>query len=218
MIHDEVRWRDYIVNALAETVLLKDILLNHQINKPTLLRQLYVLATQYSGQILSFQKMLGQLHDAGNTTTLAHYLELLSMVGLVSGLQKFSANTLRKRLSSPKLQVQNTALITSSLGEIFSNIKENKHWGRIVESCVGAYLWNICFQEGGELYYWNEQSKKVDFILEKNNKIIAIEVKSGHKTGNLKSLETFRKKHTPDETLVVGGEGIPLVDFVKMTF
>ena len=218
LIHDEERWRSYIVNALAEAVLLKDILLHHQINKPALLRQLYALATQYSGQILSFQKMLGQLHDAGNTTTLANYLELLSMAGLVSGLQKFSPNILRKRLSIPKLQVQNTALITSSLGESFSNIKETTHWGRVVESCVGAYLWSLCFEEGGELYYWNEQSKEVDFVLKKNNKIIAIEVKSGHKTGHLKSLEAFRKKHTPDETLVVGGEGIPLADFLKMTF
>ena len=92
------------------------------------------------------------------------------------------------------------------------------HWGRIVESCVGAYLWNLCFQEGGELYYWNEQSKEIDFVLSKNNKVIAIEVKNGNKTGYLKSLEAFRKKHTPDETLVIGREGIPLADFLKMTF
>ncbi len=108
--------------------------------------------------------------------------------------------------------------MTSSLGESFSNIKETTYWGRIVESCVGAYLWNLCFQEGVELYYWNEQSKEVDFVLKKNNKVIAIEVRRRHKTRHLKSLETFRKKHTPDETLVVGGEGIPLADFLKMTF
>ena len=159
MIDDEKRWRDYVINSLAETVLLKDILSHYQINKPTLLRQLYTLASQYSGQIFSFQKMLGQLHGAGNATTLAHYLELLSTSGLVSGLQKFSANTLRKRLSSPKFQVQNTALMTSTLGESFESIKETPHWGRIVESCAGAHLWNLCFAEGGELYYWNEPSK-----------------------------------------------------------
>ena len=218
LIDDEKRWRDYVINSLAETVLLKDILLHHQINKPALLRQLYTLAAQYSGQIFSFQKMLGQLHDAGNTTTLAHYLELLSTSGLVSGLQKFSAATLRKRLSSPKFQVQNTALMTSTLGESFENIKETPHWGRIVESCVGAHLWNICFAEGGELYYWNEPSKEVDFVLKKNNKITAIEVKSGHKARHLKSLESFRSKYQPDETLVVAGEGIPLKSFLQMSF
>ncbi len=158
------------------------------------------------------------IDDAGNTTTLTHYLKLLSMAGLVSGLQKFSANTLRKRLSNPKLQVQNTALMASSLGESFSNIKETIHWERIVGSCVRAYLWNLCFQEGGELYYWKEQSKEIDFVLSKNNKVIAIEVKSGNKTRNFKSLEILRKKHTPDETLVVRGEGIPLANFLKMTF
>ena len=218
LISDEKRWRDYVINSLAETVLLKDILLHHQINKPALLRQLYALATQYSGQILSFHKMLGQLHDAGNTTTLAHYLELLSIAGLVSGLQKFSANTLRKRLSSPKLQIQNTALMTSSLEESFQSIKKTSHWGRIVESCVGAHLWNLCFQEGGELYYWNEQSKEVDFVLKKNNKTIAIEVKSGHKARHLKSLESFRRKHKPNATIVVAGEGIPLEKFLEMRF
>ena len=128
------------------------------------------------------------------------------MADLVSGLQKFSPNILRRRLSIPKLQVQNTALMTSSLGESFSNMKKTPHWGRIVKSCVGAYLWNLCFQEGGELYYWNEQLQEVGFVLKKNNKIIAIEVKSGHRTGHLKSLEAFRKKYIPDETLVVGGE------------
>ena len=217
-IHDETRWKTYIVNSLAETVLLKDILLNHQINKPALLRQLYSLSTQYSGQILSFQKMLGQLQGAGNTTTLAHYLELLSQAGLVSGLQKFSANLLRKRLSSPKLQVQNTALMTSSLGESFQTIKNTPHWGRVVESCIGAYLWNLCFEQGGELFYWNEPAKEVDFVLKKNNKIVAIEVKSGLKTRSLKSLEAFRKQYRPHKTLVVGEEGLSLEKFLKTSF
>ena len=47
-----------------------------RVDKPALLRRLFELACRYSGQILSYTKMLGQLQDAGNTTTLAHYLEL----------------------------------------------------------------------------------------------------------------------------------------------
>ena len=86
LIEDRQRWARYIVESLIETTLSRDILLMTRVDKPALLRRLFLLGCDYSGQILSYQKMLGQLQDAGNTTTLAHYLELLAGAGMLKGV------------------------------------------------------------------------------------------------------------------------------------
>ena len=109
LIDDPERWRRYILDSLIETTISRDILLLTRVDKPALLRRLFQLGCAYSGQILSYQKMIGQLADAGNTTTLAHYLELLQGAGMLAGLAKYSSGQVRQRGSSPKLQVLNTA-------------------------------------------------------------------------------------------------------------
>jgi uncharacterized protein len=111
LIGDETRWAAYVRDALIETTISKDVLLLTPVQKPALLRRVFDLACRYSGQELSYQKMRGQLSDAGNTTTLAHYLELLEGAGMVCGLQKYAGQAVRQRASSPKLQVFNTALM-----------------------------------------------------------------------------------------------------------
>jgi predicted AAA+ superfamily ATPase len=78
-----VAWAAYVRDALIETTISKDVLLMTPVQKPELLRRVFDLACRYSGQMLSYQKMMGQLADAGNTTTLAHYLELLEGAGMV---------------------------------------------------------------------------------------------------------------------------------------
>ena len=143
LIGDEARWRRYVLDALIETTISRDVLLLTRVDKPALLRRLFELGCRYSGQELSYTKMLGQLHDAGNTTTLAHYLELLAGAGLLTGLPKFSGNVVRRRGSSPKLQVLNTALATAQSGRSFADARaDGEAWGRLVESAVGAHLAN----------------------------------------------------------------------------
>ncbi|MCK9404480.1 MAG: AAA family ATPase [Chitinophagaceae bacterium] len=112
LIDDEVRWKNYIQSALIETSVSKDILMTTRIDKPALMKRLFELGCLYSGQIVSFTKILGQLQDAGNTTTLSHYLNLLDTAGLLTGIEKYAGTILRKRASSPKFQVHNTALIS----------------------------------------------------------------------------------------------------------
>jgi len=143
LIEDPMRWSRYILDALIETTISRDVLLLNRVDKPALLRRLFDLACQYSGQILSYTKMLGQLQEAGNTTTLAHYLDLLSGAGMVGGLQKYSGRTVRKRASSPKLQVMNTALMTAPSGlSLLDARADHRLWERIVESSIGAHLVN----------------------------------------------------------------------------
>ena len=104
LIDEPSRWASYIRDSLIEPTISRDVLLMTRVDKPALLRRLFELGAAYSGQILSYNKMLGQLQDSGNTTTLAHYLDLLSAAGMLTGLQKYSAGTVRRRASSPKLQ------------------------------------------------------------------------------------------------------------------
>ena len=179
---DISRWFNYINDSLIETTISRDILLMTQVNKPILLRRLFQLGCNYSSQLLSYQKILGQLQDAGNTTTIAHYLELLSGVGVLTGLNKYANNNIRTRASSPKFQVYNTALMSAQSGKSFEEAKNDKDfWGRLTESAVGAYLLNEIRGTQIELYYWREGDKEVDFVLKKGDFVTAIEVKTTQK-------------------------------------
>ena len=64
--------------------------MRNRIDKPSLLKRLFEVGCHHSGQILSYTKIMGQLHDAGNTTTLSHYLHLLDTAGLLTGLEKYN--------------------------------------------------------------------------------------------------------------------------------
>ncbi len=175
-----------------------------------------VLSFQYSGQILSFNKMLGQLQDAGNTTTLAHYLTLLAGAGMLAGIQKFSPSGVREKASSPKLQVLNTALITALSTCGFAEARKDRElWGRLVESAVGAHLVNGAVGTATEVFYWRERGHEVDFVLHNERRLVAIEVKSGRRRDSLPGLAAFSKAFRPSRVLLVGGDGIPVEDFLS---
>jgi predicted AAA+ superfamily ATPase len=214
LIGDEVRWKDYIRHALIEPAISRDILMMTRVDKPALLKKLFELGCLYSGQILSYTKLIGQLQDAGNTTTLSHYLSLLDTSGLLGGLEKFAGDVIRKRSSSPKFQVDNTALISGQSDQRFDQIKQDpKAWGRVVESAVGAHLINASNEGYFSLYYWREGDHEVDFVLEKAGRLLAIEVKSGA-VKNQSGLSTFIKKFNPGKTLLISPEGLSWQEFL----
>ncbi len=215
LIDDENRWKRYILDSMVETTLSRDILQLQRIDKPALLRQLFHVGCSYSGQILSFTKMVGQLQDAGNTTTLAHYLELLGAAGMIVGLHKYAGQKVRQRGSSPKLQALNGAFITCQSELSFEEAKkDHKYWGRLVESAVGAHLVNESHAERLGVYYWREGSKEVDFVLKKGKSVSAIEVKSGQAPRPTSGTDEFSKKFKPKKLLLVGSEGISLEKFL----
>jgi uncharacterized protein len=217
LIKDENRWRQYIRDSLIETTISRDVFLMSRVDKPALLRRLFHIACEYSGQIVSFQKMVGQLQDAGNTTTLAHYIDLLAGAGMVTGIQKYAGEKIRQRGSSPKLQVLNTALMSVHSGLTFKEaMDDGSFWGRIVESAIGAYLLNAVKGTGGEVFYWRDRNKEVDFVLQKGRKLVAMEVKSGLARTSLPGIEEFRRSFKPDKVLLVGSQGIPIEEFLSM--
>lgn len=213
---DPPRWKRYIMDSLVETTLSRDILLMSRVDKPALLRRLFQLGCAYSGQMLSYQKMMGQLQDAGNTTTLAHYLDLLTGAGMLIGLTKFAGESVRQRASSPKLQVMNTALMCATSGHTPTSARADaEFWGRLTESTVGAHLVNQAWEAGASIYYWRERNREVDFVVQTPTTLAVIEVKSSRSRDMHPGVEAFKTAFGPTRSLLVGGQGIALDEFLS---
>ena len=221
MINDERRWRKYIKDSLVAPAIEKDVILTSNIYKPALMKQLFELGCSYSAEILSLTKLMGQLQDAGNVTTLAGYLEILDQCALLTALQKYANDEARKRGSVPKYQVYNNALLTAYKGRGFNADRTDMQiWGRWVESAVGAHLLSIADELDYEVYYWREPSrskeekdKEVDFIIVSGEEVTAIEVKSGRRGMN-SGLPEFVEAFRPKRSFVVGTGGVSLEDFL----
>jgi len=210
---DESSWKRYITDSLIETVLARDVLQMSRIAKPVLLRHLFALAATLPSQTVSYTKMLGQLHDAGNTTTLAHYLKLLESAFLASGLELFSRGKERRRGSSPKLILWNNALVNALSTRTFADaLGDTIWWGRLVENAVGAYLCNSLHSVEYTISYWRQGNHEVDFVVARGRDVWAIEVKSG-RSGKAAGFTRFRSRYPEARALLVGGQGIPLETF-----
>lgn len=216
LIDEEDRYLQYIQSGIVDATINKDILMDTPIGKPALLRQTFELGAAYSGQLLSLNKMLGSLQDAGNTATLAGYIHLLDESGLLCGLQKYSIDTARRKASIPKLQVYNNALkvVYSSLA-FDEAITNRQAWGHIFESAVGAYIVSQSFVHRFEVFYWRERNDEVDFILRKKGSVVAIEIKSNAEK-RTKGLEVFKNLFSPQAAFIVGDGGISAEDFLTM--
>lgn len=210
---DQETWKAYIRDSLIETVLNKDIFQMQNITKPALFRHLFLLAIRYPAEILSYNKMLGQLQDAGNTTTLAHYLHLLSSAFLVDGIELYKVGERPKRGSSPKLIIRNNALITALSKTPFSETRNNPElWGRIVENAVGAQILNSMPRMNTEVYYWRKTGAEVDFVVQTPETTWAIEVKSS-KMRPSRGLGKFLSEKKNSRPFIVGGSGMQLEEF-----
>lgn len=221
MIKDERRWRKYIKDSLVAPAIEKDVIMTSNIYKPALMKQLFELGCSYSAEILSLTKLMGQLQDAGNVTTLAGYLEILDQCTLLTALQKYANDEARKRGSVPKYQVYNNALLTAYKGRGFMTDRtDTQSWGRWVESAIGAHLMSMADELDYEVYYWREPSrnregkdKEVDFIIVNNGEVTAIEVKSGRRGMNA-GLPAFVEAFHPKRSFVVGSGGVSVEDFL----
>lgn len=214
LIGDEPRWAAYVLDAIVETTISRDVLLLNRVDKPALLRSLFRLACDYTGQIVSYQKLVGQLQDAGNTTTLAHYLDLLATAGVVAGLEKYASGKVRQRRSSPKLLALNTALASATRGVTFEEARADRtNWGRLVETAVGAHMANR-LAPPATLCYWRERGREVDFVIERGDSLLAVEVKAGLATEMQPGLRSFLDHHPGARPFLVGGEGTPIDEFL----
>jgi len=195
-IHDSLRWVAYVKEALIE----RDVLSMTRVDKPALLRRLFDLGTLFAGQVLSYNKMLGQLQDAGNATTLVRYLKLLSDAGLLTGLDKHTSRPVSAKASTPKLNVLNTAPMAVASGYSFNEARADRSlWGRLVESAVGAHLVNTA-SPTTSVKYWRDRHFEVDFVLSRGPHTVGIEVKSGTVPTDLRGLAEFERRFSPRHT------------------
>ena len=214
LVDDEEAWRAYVTDSLVETVVARDQLGMQQVAKPTLLRHLFALAARFPAQLLSYNKMLGQLTGAGNTTTLAHYLRLLESGFLVSGLERYSAGQARSRGSSPKLILWNNALVSALNQKTFDQARADlAWWGRVVENAVGAHLVNHLQTVSHEVSYWRHRNDEVDFVVRVGARVTGVEVKSG-RADRLPGLAAFHRRFPGAEVLVIGRGGVSLDQFL----
>ncbi len=216
LIDDEPRWKNYVLDALIETSISRDILMLTRVDKPALMRKLFEIGCEYSGQILSYNKIVGQLQDAGNATTLAHYLRLLDTAGLLAGIEKFSPDIIRQRASSPKFQVYNTALLSAQQPYTFEELRSQpEKWGRWVESAIGAHLLNYSIQEKFQVFYWRHQNDEVDFVISNGKTVVGLEIKSG-RSRSISGMDAFKKQFNPDKVLLIGNDGLPWQEFLTL--
>ncbi|HEX3730570.1 MAG TPA: ATP-binding protein [Opitutaceae bacterium] len=213
LAEDEPLWRRYIADSLVDAVLSRDIFQLQKVNKPALMRNLFGIAATFPAQIVSYNKMLGQLHDAGNTTTLAHYLHLLSTAFLASGLELYSAGHRRRRGSSPKLILWNNALINAYSSQSFQAVATDPAWrGRLAENAVGARLLDGLQGPEWTITYWRDGGYEVDFVVQRGRSVFALEVKSG-RLGRMSGLARFREAYPSSKPLVIGAGGVPFEEF-----
>lgn len=207
-------WRRYVTDSLIEAVLSRDVLQIQTVAKPALLRHLFMLACAHPAQVLSFNKMLGQLTDAGNTTTLAGYARLLEAAFLLTALPAWSGSAVRQRASSPKWVLWNNALVNATATRSPEEVAADPTWrGHLVENAVGAHLVNHLPPLNYSVHYWRQGRDEVDFVISSGKRLWALEVKSG-RGGRTGGLQAFQRRHPQARALVVGGNGIPVEEFL----
>jgi uncharacterized protein len=211
---DEARWQEYVQRSIIWASIERDVLAMTRVDKPALLRQLFELGCAYSGQILSLDKVSGML-GKGHTQTLAENLTRLSQAGLLSGLHKYAGQIVRQRASAPKFQVHDNALKTALASYGFDEaLADRSHWGRQVESSVGAHLINSC-EADTKLFSWRERDKEVDFVIEHRGRLAAIEVKLNTNRTAHSGLHEFRQRYPDAKCWLVGSDELPLGEFLQ---
>jgi predicted AAA+ superfamily ATPase len=201
---DVGRWTAYVRDSILEPAIGRDILAIEAVRKPALLRQVFGVCASSPAQIVSLQKLQGQLQDSGALETIAHYLQLLEEAFLVVPLTKHSTRAARQRAAPPKLVTLNNALlaVVEPRG-IPDASRDSARYGAWVENACIAYAWN----SGQRVSYWREEPHEVDAVLEGSWGAFAVEVKTGPLTvSDLRGLGEFTRRFPKYVPLVLCDE------------
>lgn len=202
---DQARWRDYVRDAILEPAVGRDMLALGSVRRPALLRQVFAIAADSPAQIVSLQKLQGQLQDSGALETVAHYLKLLSDAYLVAPLEKFSPRVQRSRASPPKLVLLNNALLSAASARGAPDpARDPGRFGQWVENACLAFAVN----QSQQVSYWREEPLEVDAVLDGSWGKWAVEIKTGkYDAQALKGLLEFCRRNPEFAPLVISAPG-----------
>ncbi|MFO0582758.1 MAG: AAA family ATPase [Anaeromyxobacter sp.] len=199
--NDVSRWTAYVRDAILEPAIGRDLLALAAVRRPALLRQVFGVCAASPAQIVSLQKLQGQLQDPGALETIAHYLALLEEGFLVAPLSKFSMRPARQRAAPPKLVVLSNAFLAAAdpRGAPAPDV-DPARYGAWVENACLAYAWSA----GQRVSYWREEPLEVDAVVEGSWGAWAIEVKTGTVTqGDLRGLAELTRRNPSLRPLVL---------------
>lgn len=203
--HDVRRWRAYIRESIVEPAIGRDVLATGAVRRPGLLRQVFWVAAASPGQIVSLQKLQGQLQDRSALETVAHYLSLLEEAYLIAPLEKFAARAHRRRSAPPKLVALNNALISAVHPEgPPDSTREPARFGAWVENACLAFAVN----SGQRVAYWREEPLELDAVLDGSWGTWAVEIKTGRfEMAELRGVLEFSRRHPRYRPLILTAPG-----------
>jgi predicted AAA+ superfamily ATPase len=202
--NDLQRWSAYIRDAIIDPAISHDIFSLTEVRRPALLKQVFALSAASPAQIVSLNKLQGQLQDKGALDTISHYLSLLEDSFLIAALDKHTAKPIRSRSAPPKLVVLNNALLAVMDQRGIPNKKNDpERFGNWVENAVLAFCWN----SGQQVSYWRDDTYEVDGVIDGPWGSFAIEVKtSSFIERDLIGLLEFTRQYPKYAPLVVCDE------------
>ena len=148
--------------------------------------------------------------------TVSNYITMLEMVYQISLLDAYSSNISKRFIKSPKLFMTDSGVLCHLLGITTADelLHSNKK-GEVIETFVySELLKHISYsQTAPKIYHYRTNDKKeIDFIVEKGDKIFAIEVKASKtiKKEAFKHITDFQEKSSKEIVGIVfyGGENI----------
>ena len=199
------RWRAYLRDAIIEPAIGRDVLVLGAVRRPALLRQVFAVAIGSPAQIVSLQKIQGQLQDSGALETVANYLALLQDAYLIAPLEKYAKQAHRRRSSPPKLVTLNNGLLSAMHPNgAPDQEREPERFGHWVENACLAFGAN----QGQQVTYWREEPLEIDAVFEGSWGNWAVEGKTGRFSGqDLRGLLEFCRRYPAFTPLVITAPG-----------
>lgn len=204
LLTDVPRWKAYIRDSIIDPAIGRDLIMLEPVRKPALLRQIFAICVGHPSEIMSLNKIAGNISDAGTLETIANYLNLLEEAYLVSAVRKYSGKEVRKRSSPPKLiPLNNAFLAASAVEDLPAADNDPERWGRWVENAC------LAFAIGNEqkVFYWREDPNEVDGVFEGSWGKFAVEIKTGNYISrDLVGLLEFSRRYPEFQPVVLCDE------------
>lgn len=201
-LNNDAYCHKYLTDGIIDKILQKDIRL-FEVEKQEEISLLYKICCSNTGQMINLRNIAAE--TGLSYPTIKKYLSVLKKTFLIDSIKnrlrsiKSQAKSLDKVFSA---SINLTAAMLSIADPLTPPYLDFK--GHIVESFIYNSLKKL-----GNIYYYNKAGKEVDLIIESDNQIIPVEVKSSPKLKktDLNHLVDFMKKNNLGRGyLVYGGE------------